>query len=278
MNWGVRISLILVIVGGLVWLNWSRFSEEKLEHLVLDEKITQAEDTVVIQNSVAVEGEKYTQIAPTIANLEAKSSVAKTPEFELQPVPVSLNDSDAQVRLVATELSSDAAGWLQTEEQLRKWILLITQAAEGKVNHQDRPLSITLSEFIVDERDKRYFLSIRNYERYDTVVAILTHLPVDKLAAYHRAWYPMLEQAFAELGLPGSFDERLDTMLDRILSVELIDRPIELKKPTSVTYKFMDPELESASQIEKCLWRMGPENARKIQDLAERLKQALGTY
>jgi hypothetical protein len=40
----------------------------------------------------------------------------------------------------------------------------------------------------------------------------------------------------------------------------------------------MDPALESASQIEKCLWRMGPENARKIQDLANRLKQALEAY
>lgn len=271
MYWGIRIAAILVIMGGLIWLNWDRFSEQGMEPKVLDEDMVQSEVSLISRSEESDRDASATNSDNAVAN----SASSEVPEFELQPAPESLDDSDAQVREVAQEISPDAAGWLQPEEQLRKWTLLVKQAAEGKILYQDRPFTFNAPEFVVEEQDERYFISPQNFKRYEPVVNVLVNMPADKFVAYYRSWYPLLEQAFGELGLPGSFDEKLDSVIERILAVEVLEGPIELKKPTSVNYKFLDKKLEGASQIDKWLWRMGPENTRQIQDLASRLKLEL---
>ncbi len=286
MNWGIRILVILIILGGLVWLNWDRFSEESKE-MIGSELVSPSPEAVIDHTSgtrIIPEPKPDNKSEPVSELVDnglivepsgSETASSKLPEFVLQASPASLNNSDAQARSAANEIYSGATDWLMPEEQLRKWTLLVTQAAEGKTLFTDRPFTFKLAELAVEERDERYFISTQNFERYSEVVNILTNMPAEKLVAYYRAWYPLLEKAFGELGLPGSFDERVDSMIARILAVEVLKPPIELKKPTSVTYKFLDPELEKASQIEKWLWRMGPENTRKIQSLASRIKQAL---
>jgi len=275
MNWGIRFAAIVVILGGLLWLNWDRFAEQISQPEVLEEENVQAEGLEDRGLYRADQGGDNVQQDKLEESRDSEAASSSLPDFELQEAPVSLDISDKQVRDVVEELSPPAVEWLQPEEQLRKWTLLVKQAAEGKILYQDRPFTLNLPEFSVEERGERYFISPQNSARYDPVVKVMANLPAEKLVAYYRAWYPLLEQAFGELGLPGSFDEKVDAVIERILAVEVIETPIELKKPSSVTYKFLDPELENASQIEKWLWRMGPENTRKIQDLAERLKRAL---
>lgn len=281
MNWGVRITLILIILGGLAWFNWDQFSEEiggkDLSAYTPKEDVI--DQTVGFRISQDIEsdqgGNAYKNKPLESADTQPAYSSTKTPRFVLQVAPESLNESDSQVRSVAEEISPEANEWLKAEEQLRKWTLLITQAAEGNTLYTDRPFTFKLSEFALEERGERYFVSPQNFKRYDQIVNLLINIPTDKLVAYYRDWYPLLENAFGELGLPGSFDERVDSMIERILAVQVLESPIELKKPTSVTYKYLDPKLEAASQIEKWLWRMGPENTRKIQKLALRLKLEL---
>lgn len=280
MNWGIRITAVLVILGGLIWLNWDRISEgldgnelsvqmleEQGEGHAVDLRISREPET---EQS---DSETHQNNAEDVSSKE--SAVSSSPGFVLQPAPESLNDSDTQVRSVLEEVSSAAIEWLKPEEQIRKWSLLVTQAAEGNTLYMDRPFAFELAEFAVEERGERYFVSAQNFERYDAVVGVLTNLPADKLVAYYRDWYPLFETAFGELGLSGDFDERVESMIERIIAVKVLEAEIELKKPSSVTYKFLDPTLEGASQIDKWLWRMGPENTRKIQNLASQLKREL---
>ena len=277
MNWGVRIAVILVILGGLVWLNWERFSDESMA-LVDNDLLAPVFETNTIGQAEGIPASQDTESDQDEGDAyeeHTETEPSKLPEFVLQATPESLNDSDTQVRSVAEEISPETGEWLKPEEQLRKWTLLVAQAAEGHTLYTNRPFTFKLVDFALEERDERYFISPQNFERYAAVVNVLANIPADKLVAYYRDWYPLLDNAFSELGLTGSFDERVDLMIERILAVKVIVLPIELKKPTSVTYKFLDPELESASQIDKLLWRMGPENTRKIQDFASRLKSAL---
>tara|TARA_R110002049_G_scaffold80992_3_gene205946 strand:- start:1004 stop:1840 length:837 start_codon:yes stop_codon:yes gene_type:complete len=273
MNWGIRIAVILVILGGLVWLNWDRFSEENRDHptqMLEGGVVEQAENLPFIRDTESDQKDRDTYNR----NMADTAPIAsKLPAFELQASPESLNDSDTQVRSVTEELSPEATEWLKPDEQLRKWALLVAQAAEGNTLYTGRPFTFKLAEFALEERGERYFVSTQNFDRYGVIINVLANLPADKLVAYYRDWYPLLEEAFGELGLPGSFDEQVDSMIERILAVEVLLPPIELKKPTSVTYKFLDPKLEAASQIDKWLWRMGPENTRKIQSFANRLKR-----
>tara|TARA_R110001592_G_scaffold291131_1_gene560394 strand:- start:28744 stop:29583 length:840 start_codon:yes stop_codon:yes gene_type:complete len=278
MNWGIRIAAILVIVAGLVWLNWDRLSEEITESSILEEGIDQAEASKITPAPESDQVASHSENGKVMENNDLESNPPKIPDFDLQALPESLDDSDTQVRSVAAEISPEATEWFQAEEHVRKLTLLVTQAAIGKILYQDRPFTFNLPELEVEERDERYFISTQSFEHYKPVVNVLVNMPEDKLVAYYRAWYPLLEQAFGELGLPGSFDEQVDAMIERILAVKILAPPIELKKPTSVTYKFLDPKLEDASQIDKWLWRMGPENTQQIQDLAFRFKQALEKY
>ena len=280
MNWGVRIVLILVILGGLLWLNWDRFAQTVIEADPTQPSEALTTPAPAASGTTRGDSEPENSLpseSPVSYNL-VETEAPDTQTFELQEAPASLDQSDERVRSVAEELSPSLKTWLMPDEQLRKWTSLVKQAAEGKTMYQDRPFTMSLPAFQVEADGQRLFISPENFKRYDTVVNVLLTLPAEKLAAYYRAWYPLLEQAFAELGLPGSFDEQVDAMLERILAVKIIESPIELKKPTSVNYKFMDPDLEKASQIDKWLWRMGPENARKIQAFAASLKQALERY
>jgi hypothetical protein len=273
MNWGIRIAVILVILGGLVWLNWDRFSEENRDHptqMLEGGVVDQAENLPFIRDTESDQKDRDTY---NRSMADTAPIASKLPAFELQASPESLNDSDTQVRSVTEELSPEATEWLKPDEQLRKWALLVAQAAEGNTLYTGRPFTFKLAEFALEERGERYFVSTQNFDRYGVIINVLANLPADKLVAYYRDWYPLLEEAFGELGLPGSFDEQVDSMIERILAVEVLLPPIELKKPTSVTYKFLDPKLEAASQIDKWLWRMGPENTRKIQSFANRLKR-----
>lgn len=281
MNWGVRIAAIILITGGLVWVNMDRGSESTVVSIPqADEDSDVAIQKPSIDRQLSLPRDDMSpssRLRPEQGLLEElavpSSSEPKKPEFVLQHLPSSLNDSDSRVRSVADELSPEVTAWLQPAEQVRKWVLLFTQAAEGKIVYQDRPFLLGLAEFEVEEVEERFYLSVKNFERYHALVTVLENLPVDKLIAYYRAWYPLLEEAFGELGLPGAFDERFAEVLDRILAVNVLVPPIELKKSLSVTYKYRDPELEGASQLEKMLWRMGPQNTIKIQDIAYRIKR-----
>jgi hypothetical protein len=282
MNWSIRITIILLIVAGLVWLNWDRFHDdapdlahsERLEIAPESKPESSVSDTDVGREKTGEVIRELAEPAPAVGNLDDLAS--QQPQFDLQAAPDSLDQSDQAVLSVAGELSSAVLPWLKSEqEQIRKWTLLIKQAAEGKTLYQDRPFVLTMRPFLVEEKADRYFISPENFIRYDGVVNALVNLPAEKVIAYYRAWNSLFEEAFSELGLPGGFDDQIRAMLNRLLKVSIIDRPIELKEPTSVNYKFMEPELERATQIEKWLWRMGPENTRKIQELADRLKRAL---
>ncbi len=287
MNWGIRFAVIGAILLGIVWLLWDQSKDlmtDDTPELAQSDAATTPSDisnppnTIIRDDASNMAGSRSSDpdgntdvSADSDQNIDAKAK----PAFDLPEPPTSLSDSDDAVKTVADDIAPESSVWLKPVEQIRKWVLLVSQAARGNTLYRHRPFKLELEQFIVEERDERYFISYDNFERYDTVVRKLINIPADKLVAYYRSWYPLLDEAYSELGLPGSFAEQVNQVIDRILEVEVLVPPIELKKPTSVTYKYLDPELESASQIHKWLWRMGPENTRQIKAFAYRVKRAL---
>ena len=84
-----------------------------------------------------------------------------------------------------------------------------------------------------------------------------------------------MEQAFAELGYANrSFHDTLMQAFEVLLSAPIVKGDIELVRP-SVFYKFADPDLERALPAHKQLFRMGPENTRKLQAKIRQLQTAL---
>jgi hypothetical protein len=94
----------------------------------------------------------------------------------------------------------------------------------------------------------------------------------DELIATYRRFYPLMQEAFAQLGYPdGYFNDRVIAVIDHLLATPEPEEPIRLVQP-HVLYKFADPELEALSSGQKLLIRMGPDHAARIRDFLTELR------
>lgn len=81
----------------------------------------------------------------------------------------------------------------------------------------------------------------------------------------YREWLPILEKAYSEQGKPDTFDQRARQTISQVLGAEQLSDTPALTRP-SVLYRYADETLEQASDVDKLLWRMGPENSAQLQD------------
>jgi hypothetical protein len=107
------------------------------------------------------------------------------------------------------------------------------------------------------------------------LVKIVQNTDTAQLVAIYKQYYPLFQQAYADLGYPdGYFNDRLVEVIDHLLATPEISGPIRLKRP-SVNYEFADAELENRSAGQKLLIRMGSENAAVVKAKLRELRQAV---
>lgn len=188
--------------------------------------------------------------------------------------PFELDHSDGQVRAAVADFAAKFAQWLTPEEQMRKWVVLVDQMADGKLPEKNRPLAYPMAKFAAQKQDDRMLLDESNYARADALVDVFTAIPIEPLVAYYHAWRPLLDKAYAEIGGRGGFDKRLRAAMNNVEAVHSLTAQPELVQPV-VYYKYSDETLEKASDVEKLMWRLGPKNTQKVQDYLHRLEPAL---
>lgn len=187
-----------------------------------------------------------------------------TPKPQLIEPPITLDDSDDQFQLAIVDLAPKLAQWLVPKEQLRKWVMTVDLLADGKLPRRYRPVDFPIEKFVAAVDGDTRQLSDKNFHRMQPIVDTITAMDPSKLAIYYKEWLPILEKAYGELGKKGSFDQRIQTAISQVLDGEQLDSPPVLSRP-SVLYQYASESLEQASDVEKILWRMGPENSGKIQ-------------
>jgi hypothetical protein len=210
---------------------------------------------------------------PIIRDEPAVEPVADAPVVEQVPLPA-LSESDDEARATASELAPKLAAWLKPTEQIRKWVVAIDLAADGVLMEKNRPLAYPMSAFKVTGEEGDYRPDAANFGRTGELIDTVTAIPPARLAALYRSWRPLFEEAYRELGKPGSFDARLKLAIDRALAVEPLAGTPTLVRP-KVYYRYADPKLERASDIDKLLWRMGPDNSARLQAWLTELRAAL---
>ena len=103
-----------------------------------------------------------------------------------------------------------------------------------------------------------------NAQRYAPYVRALETIDTRALAERYRKSYPLLQQAYAELGYPGrNFNDRVVEAIDDMLAAPELASPPELVQP-KVFYQYADPALESRSAGQKLMIRIGAANAAKV--------------
>jgi len=210
---------------------------------------------------------------PIIRDEPTAESAADAEQAEPVQLPL-LAESDAEVRAEAAELAPRLAAWLTPEEQVRKWTVLVDLAADGVVMEKNRPLGFPMSAYKVTGEEGNYRPDAANYGRTDELVATLTAIPPARAAAIYKVWQPLFEEAYGELGKPGSFDQRLKLAIDRIVAVKPLNGTPTLVRP-KVFYRYADPKLEKSSEVEKLMWRLGPDNSAKLQAWLTEVRAAL---
>lgn len=209
-----------------------------------------------------------------VPEVSPAASAPVEPIADIVQPPEAIDGSDTIVRKALLELSPTLAQWLVPEEQVRKWVLAVDKLAKGELVKRYRPLEYKMDKFKVKTYGDMSVLDDANYARYQPLIETLTALDPDVLAAYYQAWKPLLEQAYSQQGESGTFEDRLLIAIDKLLAVEPLPEKGLLIRP-HVFYVYQDEALEKESDIEKMCWRMGEENTRALQQVAQEFRQKI---
>ena len=199
------------------------------------------------------------------------------PAVEPKAVPP-LDLSDPFVRELLSGLSGrpELAAWLASDNLIRNLVATIDAVANGTTpSPQLRRLAPTGS-FSAEPRGEDFIIDARSYQRYNGLADTVATLDANGLARAYAILRPRLQEAYAELGYPGSdIDSTVERAIARLLETPTLDREVDVR-PAPVLYHFTDERLERLAPAQKQLLRMGPRNERLVQDKLREVARALG--
>lgn len=264
----LHIALLAIALAGLLFL-WFWPTNKPAEEL---EPIPLADEPV----AAAPEAEAVVEPAPPQADIPEVPAPEKvaTPE----PLP-SLNDSDAALSAslqtsVGEQQWQSLAPLLASDYLIRKAVRAVVAAAGGDWVNQHRPLNAPATPFVVEKNGDELRMSTKNFARYTPYVDALVAIDAATAAQLYSQYYPLLQEAYGELGLKqGNFHGAVVQALTLLESTPAY-REALLVQP-SVAYKYQDPQIERLPEIQKLLLRMGPENQQRLQAWLQNLEQQL---
>lgn len=230
-------------------------------------------------------------LATAASALAAAKPVYEEPLAEPSPEPLpDLNQSDSAV--VAALQGLNVNGLLQlviSEEILRKFVRAVDSVEEGKLVTEYRPIvspqgALAVDSFYVSvasgelgevQEVEQFRMSDKNYQRYDAYVSVLSLLNSDAVVATYKHFYPLLNQAYQDMGLSkGNFHSVLIRAIDHLLAAPDATDNINLLRP-KVYYEFADPALEKLPATHKLMLRMGPAHEQQVKTTLSSLRAKL---
>lgn len=199
--------------------------------------------------------------APPLSDRE-KTLVALPPRLP------SLNESDQEFRQALLGLTSSAllANWLIDEELIRKLVVTIDNMADGKLVHKHSLFKPMADKFRASKQAERIWLDGYNFSRYKHYLQVFETIDINLWVALYQRYYPLMQQAYAELGYPRqAFHDRVLQALELLLASPVIPKALPLTQP-SVRYIFADQQLEQLPAVHKQLLRVGSVHSSRLLD------------
>jgi hypothetical protein len=265
--WG----LLALVVIGLVAFFYPREVQEPVPQPV---QLPEAPGATVEQAAPAAMPEAAPEPEPPPA-------FAAEPEAEpAAPLPA-LDESDTEVRSAIAAAAGEtlATEHLAASDVIRKLVTTTDNLSRDGLWIQARAVPPIGGVFQVEgegegEEDDLY-IAAANYERYAPLFRLVEAVDVGQLADAYQRHYPLLQQAYEELGYPGrQFHNRALEIIDHLLATPRVSGPVALVRP-HVLYQYADPALEALSPGQKILLRIGPENATIARTKLIQLRAAL---
>jgi DUF3014 family protein len=200
-----------------------------------------------------------------------------------QPEPIALpplDETDALVRTLVRALSNRpvVAAWLASDDLVRKFTVAVSNIAEGVSPGKQLSTLRPQAGFAVVEKDGKYYIDPRSYDRYGSVADAVGSIDPAGAAKLYATLKPRIEDAAGELGVSsGGFDKVLERAIVALLRTPIQDGPVQVTPNVEgIGYGFADGRLEGLSAGQKALLRMGPPNARVVKTKLREIAIALG--
>ncbi|HVG66795.1 MAG TPA: DUF3014 domain-containing protein [Gaiellales bacterium] len=171
---------------------------------------------------------------------------------------------------------AEAAKWLQTDGLAAQLAAGIARVASGISPARDLSVLRPAGPFTTERRGRREVIAAASYRRYDSLASTVAAVDATRVAQAYRVLAPRLQEAYDRQGRPGSVDAMLREGLDALVETPIPDGPIEVRQGRGNSWVFADPKLEALSSAQKQLLRMGPDNARAVQQRLREIRAAIG--
>jgi len=181
------------------------------------------------------------------------------------PLPA-LAESDSALRTAISSLVGEQAlvEFFHMTGIAAKFVATVDNLPRGKLATKILPVRRPGGAFIVDGEADARVIGAANAGRYAAHLHLAEAVDSKRAAALYIRFYPLLQQAYRELGYPqGNFNDRLVAVIDHLLATPAIEGPVRVVQP-KVLYEFADPELEARSAGQKLLLRIGAANAARV--------------
>jgi hypothetical protein len=244
-------AVVLVAAGAAIWLFLTR---------------PQSQQTVEAPAAKPAATAPLTAVQPLCAASEATTATLP-----------SLDESDAFVNKAAAGLSAHPriAAWLTADDVIRSFVVTVDNVASGATPRSSARVMRPAGVFRVRQVRGELFIDPRTFERYGPVADAVDSVDARTAARLCGTLKPRLVEAYGELGRQGSFDAALEGAIVALLQTPAAG-PDTRMVAKGGSYAFEDDSLERLAPAQKQLARMGPRNARIIQDKIRQIALAIG--
>jgi len=215
--------------------------------------------------SVAQEPEDVISAQAADAGVDATLLPAEQEVAVTEPLPP-LDESDTlvQQKLLALPWKAGLASLFANEEMIRRFVVQVDNIAQGRLVAEQSLFKGLAQDFKAKKNGQQYQLDIANYQRYQRYLDLLESAPKAEVVALFQQLYPLMQQAYLELGYPDAqFRDRLQQAIQQLLSApEIADGP--LLRLDSVQYSFADAQIEQLSMVHKQMIRLGLKNQQRL--------------
>jgi hypothetical protein len=192
------------------------------------------------------------------------------------PLP-GLAESDSALREALAAIFGNAAfnQLFHPTDIVRHFVATIDNLPRKSVALRLMPIKPVPGAFRVSGSEASRVVGADNALRYAPYVRALEAVDSAKLVSIYIRFYPLFQEAYAELGYPSRyFNDRLFEVIDHLLAAPEVRGPPALVQP-KVMFEYADPALQDLSAGQKMMIRMGPENEAKVKAKLRELKKAL---
>ncbi|NLD44623.1 MAG: DUF3014 domain-containing protein [Chloroflexi bacterium] len=241
--------------------------------------------SAVAPSPLAPFGEAAPATAPSTAPAAAAGGLAPAPDRTAPPAetpagPVQdLAQAARRLRDLAGSLYSafpEVAAWAADPKILTRLVAAADNVAQGQSPRWHLSFLAPSRPFSATQTAAGWVMAPESCSRYDRAVEIACSGSAETLAGAFRQLEPALDLAYRGLGYgEGSCREVLGRAAGELLRVPVPAEAIQVV-PVGQGYVYADPVLEGQSEAGKHLLRLGPANARRLQERLRELAAAAG--